>query len=422
MNRRTIVSCLTLLCIVASCSTTEESWTQFRGPGGLGTSEGRRVPEQWGRDYHVVWRTKLPGPGTASPIFLGNRIYVTAYSGYGLKPSEGDVNQLMRHLVCINRMSGEIRWSKPFVPVQPESPYEGEGSYHGYSSSTPTTDGKRLYVFFGKSGVFCFDLNGKQLWRREVGDGTRLWGSAASPILHDDLLIVNASVESGTIYAFDKMTGEEVWQAKDIGEAWNTPLLIDLPRGTELVVAVQGHMLGFDATTGKKLWNADGIHRYVCPSPIAHDDIVYAIGGGHTSLAVRAGGLGDVTESRVLWREQGGSNVSSPVYHDGYLYWASDHRGIVYCQNAETGEYAYKSRLTPPSGKFYASPVLVDDRIYYVSQHNGTYVVAAKPEFELLAHNVITDDDSRTNASPVVMDGRLLLRSDRYLYCIGRRQ
>ena len=158
------------------------------------------------------------------------------------------------------------------------------------------------------------------------------------------------------------------------------------------------------------------------PKPVIAMVAGYAIGGGHTSLAVRAGGLGDVTESRVLWREQGGSNVSSPVYHDGYLYWASDHRGIVYCQNAETGEYAYKSRLTPPSGKFYASPVLVDDRIYYVSQHNGTYVVAAKPEFELLAHNVITDDDSRTNASPVVMDGRLLLRSDRYLYCIGRRQ
>jgi outer membrane protein assembly factor BamB len=154
---------------------------------------------------------------------------------------------------------------------------------------------------------------------------------------------------------------------------------------------------------------------------VAHDGVVDAIGGGSTSLAVKAGGRGDATKTHVLWRENKGSNVSSPLYHDGHLYWAGDHNGIVYCQEAATGKFVYEKRLVPPSGLVYASPVLADGKIYYVSQRKGAYVVAAKPEFELLAHNVFKEDGSRTNASPAVSKGQLLLRSDQYLYCIGSK-
>jgi hypothetical protein len=155
---------------------------------------------------------------------------------------------------------------------------------------------------------------------------------------------------------------------------------------------------------------------------IAHDGVVYAIGGGHTSLAVKAGGRGDVSKTHTLWRDpKNGSNVSSPVYHDGHIYWASDNRGYIVCQAAATGKIVYKKDLKPSSGLIYSSALLADGKLYFVSQRNGTYVVAASPKFEQLAHNVFKDDGIRTNASPAVSDGQLLLRSDQYLYCIGKR-
>ena len=136
---------------------------------------------------------------------------------------------------------------------------------------------------------------------------------------------------------------------------------------------------------------------------------------------MRAVGSGDVTESHGVWRQKKGSNVGSPVYLDGHLYWANDGGGVVYCQNATTGEFVYEKRLEPNAGTIWSSAVLADGKLYYVSQRSGTYVVAAKPEYELLAHNTFAEDDSRTNASPAVHNGQLLLRTDRALYCIGKK-
>jgi outer membrane protein assembly factor BamB len=241
-------------------------------------------------------------------------------------------------------------------------------------------------------------------------------------VLYKELLLVNASVESGAVVALDKMTGKEVWRAPGISSAWNTPVLVKLPSGeVELVVSVPDRLVGLNPDTGKELWRAEGVHRYCCPSVVDHEGVVYAIGGGSTSLAVRAGGRGDVTKTHTVWRQGKGSNVSSPVYHDGYLYWASDHGGVVNCQEAATGKLVYQKRLDPPCAIIYASALLADGKLCYVSQVNGTYVVAASPEYKLLAHNVFEDDKSRTNASPAVSDGQLLLRSDKYLYCIGKR-
>jgi hypothetical protein len=152
---------------------------------------------------------------------------------------------------------------------------------------------------------------------------------------------------------------------------------------------------------------------------VAHDGVVYAIGGGSTSLAVKAGGRGDVTKTHVVWRQDKGSNVPSPIYHEGRLYWVSEGGGVVHCQDAKTGKDVYEKRLTPASDTIWASPLLADGKLYIVSQHKGTYVVAVGPEYKLLGHNVFEDDDSRTNASPAVCDGQLLLRTDKYLYCIG---
>ena len=396
-------------------------WTQFRGPGGLGISDEKEIPVKWSSTDNIAWKAELPGPGASSPTVVGQRVFLTCYTGYGLEPAKGDPAELRRHLLCFDRSSGQELWRKTFEPKLPEHKYEGEGSYHGYAASTPTSDGERLYVFFGKSGVFCFDLDGQQLWQTSVGDGTHGWGSGTSPVLFGKLLLVNASVESGSLVALDKLSGKEEWRAKGVGAAWNSPLLLNKESRSEVIVSAQNRLLSFDPNNGQPLWNADGVHRYVCPSVVAHGDIVYAIGGGHTSLAVRTGGSGDVTESHTVWRKPKGSNVGSPVYLDGHLYWATDGGGIVCCQNAATGEFVFEKRLDPSAGTIWSSPVLADGKLYFVSQRNGTFVVAAKPEFELLAHNTFADDDSRTNASPAVSHGQLLLRTDRALYCIGKK-
>lgn len=234
--------------------------------------------------------------------------------------------------------------------------------------------------------------------------------------------VVNASVESRSLVALDKMTGKEIWKAPKISSAWNTPVLVTAPsKKIELIISVEPRIVGLDPDTGKELWHSDGVHRYVCPSVVAHDGIVYAIGGRHTSLAVKAGGEGDVTKTHEIWRTKKGSNVSSPIYHEGHLYWASDNGGIVHCQEAATGKFLYSERLDPPAGLIYASPVLATGKLYYVSQKDGTYVVAARPKFAQLAHNVIDSDKSRTNGSLAIADGQFFLRSDQAVYCIGKR-
>jgi outer membrane protein assembly factor BamB len=396
-------------------------WMQFRGPGGLGISDEKNLPVSWSAGENIAWQADLPGPGASSPIVVKGRVYVTCYSGYGIEVGQGEQKELRRHLLCFDRPTGKPLWTKTFEPKLPEHEYQGEGAYHGYAASTPVSDGERLYVFFGKSGVFCFDLDGSEKWRAEVGEGTSGWGSGTSPVLFGKLLIVNASVESGSLVALDKSTGEQVWKAEGINSAWNTPVLTGPPARRELIVSTEGRLKSFDPQTGQPLWDADGIHRYVCPSVVTAEGVVFAIGGGHTSLAVRLGGSGDVTESHGLWRQTKGSNVGSPVYHNGHLYWASDGGGLVCCQNAETGKFVFQERLEPRPGNIWSSPVLADGKLYIVSQRDGTFVVAAQPKFELLAHNKFADDDSRTNASPAAHDGQILMRTDKRLYCIGKR-
>lgn len=420
MNLRRVSLITALLGLVASPLAAAD-WTQFRGPGGQGVSSETGLPTTWSAGENIAWQADLPGPGSSSPITCGDRVFVTCYSGYGLEPAQGDQKVLIRHLLCLDLASGAVVWHKQFEPKLPEHNYEGEGAYQGYAGSTPVTDGERLYVFFGKSGVFCFDLDGNQLWQTSVGEGINGWGSGCSPVLYGKLLIVNASIESGALVALDKATGAEVWRAAGINSSWNTPLLAGAAEKPELVLGIHDHVVSFNPHDGKELWRAEGVHRYVCPSVVSHEDVIFAIGGGSTSLAVRTGGSGDVNASHALWRKNKGSNVGSPLYHDGHLYWVSDGGGLVVCQDADSGETAFERRLEPDAGNIWSSPVLADGKLYIVSQYKGTYVIKADPSLELLAHNVIADDDSRANASPAVAGGWILLRSDRRLYCVGAK-
>lgn len=395
-------------------------WPQFRGPGGLGTSDAKGLPLTWGPDQNIVWQQELPGHGSSSPIVVGERVFVTGYSGFGARgQAAGEMQRLQRQVLCYSLTNGKLLWQKTLPANLPESPTVRE---HGYAASTPASDGERLYVFFGKSGVFAFDLDGRQLWQTDVGSQVHGWGSAASPVVYQDLVIINACIESESLIALNRRTGKEVWRMPGIKESWSMPQLVAVAGGkTELVVAVLGKLLGVDPASGQSLWSAaTDIAWYMVPSLVARDGIVYCIGGrSGGGLAVRAGGRGDVTQSHRLWTGKKGSNVSSPVLYDGHLYWAHDTLGIAYCAEVNTGKIVYEERLAR-AGQIYASPVLADGKLYYVSRHSGTYVLAAKPRFEQLAHNDLADE-SIFDASPAVAGNRLLLRSDRSLYCIGQK-
>ena len=399
-------------------------WAQFRGPGGLGRGGTNELPLLWSDEKNVVWKTTLPGPGASSPIVLGNRIFLTCFTGFATSSSEpGQMTNLKRHLLCLNLADGKIIWETSVPAELPEQDRIRED--HGYASSTPVADAERVYTFFGKSGVYAFDHNGKELWRTRVGDQLNGWGSATSPVLHKDLLIINASIESESLVALDKRTGQEVWRAGGIKESWHAPVLVNTTEGgTEVVVAMFRKVLAFDPDKGGQLWRADtGINWYMCPTPVAENGIVYSIGGRNPNgaLAIRAGGRGDITGSHVVWKLNKGSNVPSPILHGDHLYFAHENLGIVYCVNAKTGDLVYEERLEPSPGQIYASPVVAGGSIYFTGRGGRTIVIAAKPKFEKLADNSLESNRGVFNASPAISGHRLLIRSNRALYCLGER-
>lgn len=421
---------------VTGVGTAGADWPQFRGPGGTGSSPDEKVLTQWSDDEGITWKTALPGPGSSSPIIQGDRIFVTCYSGYGeSRDNVGDIKDLKRHLVCLDRKSGKILWQKTVDAVMPEDPYSGMGvPEHGYASNTPVVDSERVYAFFGKTGVFAFDLDGNQLWQVDVGreSSNRRWGSAASLILYKDYVIVNASEESQSIRALDKATGKEVWKAEAsmLELAYGTPLIADAPDGKqELVIGVPGEVWALRPDTGKIKWYcATPIGGNVSPCPVAADGVVYILGGypRRGTVAIRTGGEGDVTDSHLVWESTNSSYIPSPVLHDGRLHWVADD-AIAYCLDAKTGDQVYRERIPGMSsggrGKpFYASTILIGDYLYTVSRTGGVYVLATGPEFKVISHNKIESDTSQFNGTPAVCRGQLFLRSDQFLYCLGEEK
>ncbi len=399
----------------------QESWPQFRGPAAAAAAPQARLQDQFA-SKSLLWRTRLPGPGASSPVVHSGRVFLTCYSGYGLDPQEpGDMDNLRLHVVCVDAQSGRVLWQKEVPPQLPEQPYRGFITRHGYASNTPVVEPDRVYVHLGRAGLFAFDFQGRRLWHASLGKGRHSWGSAGSPVLYHDLVIVNTSVEDGSLQAFDKQTGRRVWRTPGVRRCWGSPVLVTTAQGeVELVVSMQGAIWGLDPATGEKLWQCQGIQDYVCPTPVVHGDVIYAIGGRRAQcVAVRAGGRGDVTETHRLWQARVGANVPSPVFYQGYLYWVND-RGQAVCVRAEDGQVVYQRRVGRGRTVVYASTVLVGDKLLAVSRHNGIFLLAASPEYRLLGRNTL-EDDSTFNATAAVAGGRLYLRSDQYLYCFKAR-
>ena len=417
---RLILTSSLVLCL-AHASLAESNWPRFLGPHGRATSAHSDVPLSWSESENLKWKSPI-GPGSSSPIVWENQVFVTSF--------HGDGSDVERTLHCIDRRSGEEKWAFQVANEGREDTYRGFITEHGYASSTPVTDGKMVYVFFGKMGVYAVDFNGEQKWHAEVGkeSSNRQWGSGTSPVLHDNLLIVNAADEAQAIYAFDKHTGEQIWKSEASGYelTYNTPTPVT--KHKEIVVAVPGELWALHADTGKIKWYAETkLTGNVSPTTILEGDNIYTFGGYRSSgshafpVGGNASGEKDMTD-RELWYARNSSYVATPLLHAGYLYWFDD-RGMAFCAHASDGELVYRERvkgLSSGGRPVYASPILAGERIYIVSRYDGTFVIPAKPAFEILAQNKFTSDDSDASGTPAVSGNELFMRSGKFLYCVAK--
>lgn len=432
----------TLFCFSVDAQTSD--WSRFRGPQGSGISDGS-APTEWAPDKNIKWKTALPGAGCSSPIVVAGKVFVTCYSGYGeARDQVGKKEDLKRHVVCIDQASGNELWSKTIDGTDNEDNFSGIGvTAHGYSSHTPVSDGKSLFVFLGKSGVIAYDLDGNELWTKKVGDqsDSKKWGSAASPVICDDLLIVPAVAESRSVFGLDKKTGEQRWvcESKSLDNTWSTPMVVEVDDDrTDIVIGVPNELWAINPKTGKLAWLAAGIageQTGFYTSPTISDGVVYASVGGRSgggSIAVRSGGKKDVTESHVNWTSKVSASFSSPVVYGGHMFTVA-RGGILEVSDSKTGEQLKKVRFKSTDasrpknasggGRFgsadYGSPIIAGDKLYYTKGTGETFVFNADAECEQLAANKLTDDGEIFSGTPAISDGRLYIRSSKFLYCVG---
>ncbi|HET6422223.1 MAG TPA: PQQ-binding-like beta-propeller repeat protein [Planctomycetaceae bacterium] len=427
-------------------------WSRFRGPNGSGvTTDTEPVPESWSADKNLKWKIALPGPGSSCPIIVGDKVFITCWSGYGTERRErGDQKNLKRHLICLDRKTGKTIWDKSVAAVLPEDEYGGMFAEHGYASHTPACDGERIYAFFGKTGAIAFNMDGGQLWQTGVGTGSdpRGWGSASSPVLYKNIVIITASAEGETLFGLEKDTGKIVWkqEAGGLGSTWGTPVLVPVDaQRTDLVLGVPNEIWGLNPETGKLRWYCPGLSTdSFCSSVVADGDVVFGVEGrGGGSLAVRAGGTDDVSETHVVWTGRDNNRIGTPVVHNGLLYFIANK--VVNCVDAKTGERVYQSRLAssgaeaaaperggPPGGgrgfgggrggmggQDYGSPIIADNKLYYVARNGEAFVVKLGRKFEQLSSNRVTADTEDFSATPAAANGALFIRSSKHLYCIA---
>lgn len=406
-------------------------WVQFRGNSANGISSAEEIPLTWSDSESVLWKTALPGPGSSSPVISGDRVFLTSYSGYGVGDGDpGELESLVRHLICLSRRDGKVLWVKDVPARLPEDPYRGYISEHGYASNTPVVDDDSVFVFFGKTGVLAFDHDGNERWRTSVGreSSNRRWGSASSLILSGDKVIVNASDESQSIRALNRSTGKEMWRAEaaSLELAYGTPQVALRGDGAkDVVLCVPNEIWGLNEATGKLRWYAEtGLPGNICPTITVSEGVAYGFGGYPTkgSFGVRLGGSGDVSQSHLLWKSRISSYVGSPVQHEGHLYWVTD-GGKMICVEAASGTLKYEEALpglrSTRNRAVYASVIWAEDRLFAVTRFSGTYVVEAEPRFEVVARNVLAADETQFNGTPAIVDGLIILRSDRFAYAIG---
>lgn len=423
-----------LIGVLTSCTVHAEDWARFRGPNGSGVAgDSESLPTRWSPEANLAWKTSLPGPGVSSPIIASGKVFVTCYSGYGLEQENpGKIENLVRHLVCLDFQTGEILWQKDVPAALPEDPFSGVGvTAHGYASHTPVSDGNNVYAFFGKSGVHAFDLDGNALWQADVGKESdpNKWGSSSSPVIHNNTLIVTASAESQAIIGFDKATGKELWrqEAKGLDGMWGTPTLVQIDEDrTDLVMCVAKELWGLDPNSGKLRWyaGATGAEQSYSSVALGGTRIFAVTGRGGGSIAIDAGGKGNVSETNTVWSGTQTASFGSPLKHESRLYVVAN--GLITVIDCETGDRVKTVRLRGAAragGRFgsldYPSPIVVGDRMFYLNGSGQTFVYDLANEVKQVAVNQVTADKETFGGTPAVSDGRLVLRSSKHVYCVA---
>ncbi len=403
-----------------STSVAETTWTRFRSDAVAGPVQASKIPEKWSDTENLRWKTDLPGRGSSSPVFFNGRIFLTAFTGYGMAPNgPGSVADLRLHTLCIDFETGKILWDETIEASHSEQKASQRVVDHGYASPTPTVDEQGVYAAFGPSGVVAYDHSGKKLWQCSIGSRTEGFGSASSPIIYKDKVIINASIEDHALYAINKKDGTVVWRTEGIEKSWSTPTLVNLKDGsTELILNQKDIVRGFNPETGEELWRCEGIDDYVVPCVVADGDVLYCSGGRQSkTIAVRAGGRGDVTQTHLLWKVVSGANVTSPLFHNGYLYWSHD-KSMAMCVKTDDGSEVFRERL-PTSARVYASAVLAGDRLLMTTRDAGVLVVAASPEFQQLGLFKLGDESEVFSATPAIVGSSILFRSETKLYRVA---
>ncbi len=399
-----VVMTALLLCAATAFA---DNWPQFRGSNGQGISSESNLPVKWSATSNVRWKTGLPGAGHSSPVVWGNRIFLTAFNS--------SKKQLI--VLCLDKDSGKILWERT---VQAER-IEEHHSSNSPASPTPATDGKHVYVYFGSRGLVCFDFAGNKVWENPFGPYPNEWGTASSPVLYGDMLLLNSDTDAEDfLLAVNKNNGRVMWKTSrsDVNRSWPTPVIWNAGGKDEIVVSGSGRVKAYDPNGGRELWTVEGLTRWVTPTPVMAHGLLYAASngpGGNIIMAIRPGGRGNVTRTHVAWRfERSAPYSSSPVIVGDFLF-AVKNGGVMTCLNAKTGEVAWQERL-PAGGDYYASLVAADGKVYALSEGGEATVVAAKPVYELLSVNKL---DERCMASPAISGGQLFIRTDENLYCIG---
>jgi outer membrane protein assembly factor BamB len=424
---------------IFSATASAGNWPQWRGPDGSGISNEKNLPSEWSPTKNIKWKTPIEGRAHSSPIVWGNRVFLTtAIEGAevpGAKAAKhvlGDkefvhpdsLGANRKHtfkVVSLDRDTGKIIWQST---AWEGTPYDDRHRKSSYAASTPATDGKMVYAFFGSEGLYAYDFKGKLAWKAQVGNLATLgMGTATSPILYENLVILQCDEDNGTasfIVALDKKTGKEVWKTpRKIQVSWSTPLLVRTSTRAELIASGTESIISYDPATGKELWRHKGLESNAIPSPVANNEMAYFVAGypAKIALAIRMGQNGDLTGTpNVPWKYgKGTAYVPSPILYGEYLYLTTD-RGILTCIDAKTGEVKYEGGRIPIPATFTASPIAFEGKLLMTSEDGDTFIIKAGPKHEVLTTNSVGEP---VYASPAVADGSIFIRGEKNLYRIG---
>jgi outer membrane protein assembly factor BamB len=433
-----VLRLLIILTLTASSTLAQNSnWAQWRGNQGSGISAETNLPTEWSDSKNIKWKTEITGRGHSSPIVWGNRVFLTTsiegpviagaeavhhvHKGQEYKhpDSVGADHAYTMKLLCLDTESGKLLWHKT---VYEGRVYDNRHRKNTYASATPVTDGKYVYFSFEAEGLYCYDFNGKQIWKTTLGKIAKGgMGPGTSPVLYDNLVILQCDQEYGEgsfIAAVNKTNGKEVWRvARTHRRSWATPLLIKTAERSELVTSGAESVIAYDPATGKELWRAPGVVSNPIPSPVTGHGLVFVSAGSQDkrAYAIKLGGSGDLTNTpNIVWSyDKGTAYTPSPILYGEYLYLMTD-AGLITCIEPKTGKVIYQARMPVPA-KFTASPVAFEGKLMIVSEDGDSFIVKAGQTPDVLYVNALSEP---IYASPAISNGKIFLRGESHLYCI----